>query len=298
MYRQILVPLDGSLFAEAALPFALSASRRTGAPVHLIAVHEAIPSFAYDEWESAAREWTEQYLDNAAERASERGAGGDVTTKLRRGPVAEEIEAEAEEVRADLVVMATHGRGMLSRTWLGSVADAFLHVTDRPVLLIRPDEGGKEPPDEPTVSQILVPLDGSDFAEDALAHATELGALYDAEYHLVRVVPYAVDIANPYLPHTVQVNRAIVEEAKSAAAEYLEARADRLRARGQRVTTAVVVDAQPGTGILREVEASGSDFVAMATHGRSGLTRAILGSASDKVLRGTHTPLLLHRPEA
>ena len=72
--------------------------------------------------------------------------------------------------------------------------------------------------------------------------------------------------------------------------------ADRMRRRGLRVTTSVAVDAQAGHGILSEADAVGCDLIAMATHGRSGMGRMVLGSAADKVLRGTHVPLLLFRP--
>ena len=69
-----------------------------------------------------------------------------------------------------------------------------------------------------------------------------------------------------------------------------------MRRRGLRVTTSVAVDRQPGHGILIETDAVGSDMIAMATHGRGGFRRAILGSTTDKVIRGTHTPVLLYRP--
>ena len=68
-----------------------------------------------------------------------------------------------------------------------------------------------------------------------------------------------------------------------------------MRRRGLRVTTSITVDAQAGHGILLEAEAVDADGIAMATHGRKGLSRALLGSTADKVLRGTHLPLLLHR---
>ena len=129
-----------------------------------------------------------------------------------------------------------------------------------------------------------------------LEHAVELGGLFGCAYHLIRVVPYPVDIASPYLPHTVQMNQGLVEEAKESAEEYLEGHAERMRRRDLQVEIGVFVDAQPGHGILREAEKEGCDFIAMATHGRKGLTRAILGSTSDKVLRGTHVPVLLYRP--
>lgn len=295
MYRKILVPLDGSTFAEAALPLALALSRKTNAGIHIVSVVEPIPALAYDEWEAAARDWSEDYISIVAERI--RGeAGGEVTTGLRSGHVVETLLNEAGATHADLVVMATHGRGALSRAWLGSAADAIMRQAKMPVLFVRPDEGPVDVAAAATMETILVPLDGSDLSEQALEHATELGELFESAYHLARVVPYPLDIASPYLPYTVQMNQNILADAKASAAEYLEERADRMRRRGLRVTTAVAVDAQAGHGILSEAEAVGCDLIAMATHGRSGMGRLVLGSAADKVLRGTHVPLLLYRP--
>ena len=296
MYTKILVPLDGSKFAESALPLALTLSRKTGAAVHCVTVLEPIASFAYDEWESAAQEWSKEYLKNVVERVGE-SAGGALTTALRTGHVVEVLGQEARNEGADVVVMATHGRGMLSRMWLGSVADAFLHHTDLPVILVRPAE--ENPPDTATPQDfhtIIVPLDGSHVSECALSHATDFGELFDASYHLCRVVSYPIDVASPYLPHTVSMNAQIVDEVKVGCAEYLEQRADLMRRRGLQVTTSVLVDAQAGHGILQETEAVGCDLIAMATHGREGLGRAILGSVTDKVVRGSHVPILLYRP--
>jgi nucleotide-binding universal stress UspA family protein len=295
MYRQIMVPLDGSRFAESALPLAFSVSRHTGAAVHIVTVQEPIPSFAYDEWESAAEEWTREYLDNVLARAGR--AGGEVTVGLLTGHVVEVLEKEAERLSADLVVMATHGRGMFSRAWLGSVADAFVHNTSRPVLLVRPEEDGKTDLAEPAeVKRLLVPLDGSDLSESVLEHAIEFGTLFDSDYHIVRVVPFPIQFNSPYLPHTVQLNQRFVEEARVTAETYIQEHARRLAERGLRVDHSVVVVSQPGHGILSGAEEAGCDLIAMATHGRTGLSRALLGSTADKVLRGSHLPLLLYRP--
>jgi len=167
------------------------------------------------------------------------------------------------------------------------------------VILVRPEEG--EPPAAVAATDletILVPLDGSELSESALAYATDLGELFGSAYHLTRVVAYPVDIASPYLPTTVQLNQEILMQAKEGAAEYLEAHADGMRRRGLRVTTSVAVDAQAGNGILLEADAVGCDLIAMATHGRKGVGRLVLGSAADKVLRGTQVPLLLYRGQS
>ena len=176
------------------------------------------------------------------------------------------------------------------------MTDAYLHHTDRPVLLVRPEEDADAPaPAEFTVGRILVPLDGTDVSESALEHAVEVGSLFGAAYHLVRVVPYPMQFTSPYLPHTMQMNQQFVTDAKNAADEYLEDHAQRLMARDLTVTYCAVVVPQPGHGILSELADAECDFVAMATHGRAGITRAILGSTTDKIIRGTHVPILLHR---
>lgn len=296
MYRQIMVPLDGSKFAEAALPLALTLSRKTGAAVHIVTVIEPVPAFAYEEWASAAEEWTKEYLAKLCEAVSE-NARGEVTSSVLSGHVVDALQKEAGAKQVDLLVMASHGRGTISRLWLGSVADRFVRQADRPVLLVRPDEKALPALDEDAgFDNLLVPLDGSDLSESALAHATDFGELFGSAYHLTRIVAYPVDLASPYLPHTAQMNQKVLDEAKDRAAEYLEKHAERMRRRGLRVTTSVTVDAQAGHGILLEAEAVGSDAIAMATHGRKGLSRALIGSTADKVVRGTHLPLLLHRP--
>lgn len=295
MYTKIMVPLDGSKFAEAALPLALTLSRKTGAAVHVATAIEPVPAFAYEEWESAAEEWIEEYLAKLTAAIAPH-AGGAVTTSVASGHVVDALQKEARACAADLVVMASHGRGAITRVWLGSVADRFVRQTDRPVLLVRPEEDGNPTYGEDrSFDSILVPLDGSELAESALAHATEFGELFGSAYHLTRIVAYPVDYASPYLPHTAQMNQKVLEEAKDRAASYLEAQAEQMRRRGLRVTTSVTVDPQAGHGILLEAEAVGANGIAMATHGRKGLTRALLGSTADKVLRGTQVPLLLHR---
>jgi nucleotide-binding universal stress UspA family protein len=268
----------------------------TNAGLHLTSVVEPIPAFAYAEWEPAALDWSTKYLDSVAERVSG-SAGGEVTTAVHTGRVVDTLHQEVETLGADLVIMATHGRGALSRAWLGSVADAFVRASDVPILFVRPSEGEAPPPEPSTgFNTLLVPLDGSDLSESALEHATEFGALFGSAYHLTRVVAYPIEIASPYLPQTVQMNANILAEAKESAAAYLEEQAERMRRRGLRVTVSVAVDPQAAHGILAEADAVGCDLISMATHGRSGVSRVVLGSAADKVLRGTKVPLLLYRP--
>jgi len=92
------------------------------------------------------------------------------------------------------------------------------------------------------------------------------------------------------------MNQEVVEEAKVAAAQYLERVAEGVRAQGVRAETHVVVDSQAGAAICAQCTDLGTDLVVMATHGRGGLKRALLGSTADKVIRSAHTPVLVRRP--
>lgn len=295
MFDKVLVPLDGSAFAEAALPLACAISRRSGGELELVTVHEPVPAFAQADWEASAREWSEHYLDEVDRRLDDSGCA--TTTVVLSGNVASELESRAEQVDADLMVMATHGRGPLRRAWLGSVADHFVRHSPCPVLLVTPAGDEVVEPDAASdVSLILVPLDGSEFSESVLDHTANLAELFGAKLCLVQVIAYPLEIASPYLPHTVQMNQKVVEDAKATAAAHLERVAERLRERGLDVDTLALVDTQAGHGILQAADRVEADMIAMATHARSGVSRAFLGSTADKVVRGAHRPVFLYRP--
>lgn len=295
MFRSILVTLDGSAFSEWAVNYAADLSRRTGARLELASVHEPIPSFSYDEWEAAALDWTRDYLDRMEERLSGQ-VEAPVSSWVGTGTILESLISRAEEVEADLIVSATHGRGAVTRAWLGSVADGLLRRAHQPLLLVRPEKGD-QPPEQPSFREIVVTLDGSPFAESVLDLAAGMVELYDGRLHLLRVVAYPVEIASPYLPHTVQMNQDVVNEAKASSEDYLERVAGTLRARGIDTRTHVVVDSQAGHAICTAAGEIDADLVVMATHGRGGLKRALLGSTADKVIRSAHIPVLVQRPE-
>ncbi len=290
MYRRILLPLDGSRFAEQAVPLALGLAGRAGADLHLVMVAEPSGPTASE---------CEEYLQGVAGRMGEApgGGAGRVSTAVRAGHIVGRLREELETFDADATVMATHGRGGLSRLWVGSIAMGFLHETDRPLILVRPGAGGAGEVVPEALSKLLVPIDGSHLSECVLEHAVGLGALFDAAFHLTRVVSPPVDTGSPYAAPTSAVAAAQYEEAERTATDYLARCAESLRARGHRVTASVIVDMQPGRGILRAADETGCDGIAMATHGRVGLARALLGSATDKVLRGSRVPLLLCRPD-
>jgi nucleotide-binding universal stress UspA family protein len=184
--------------------------------------------------------------------------------------------------------MATHGRGPLSRFWLGSVADELIRRTPVLVLLVRPGEKVPGMIPEVVLGNILIPLDGSALAEQVLEPALELARLMEARCTLLRVVESCSSPAD----------RGSDGPPERAPAEtYLNRVAGRLREKGLRIRTRVVVARHAAEAILEEAEAQASNLIALATHGRGGFKRMLLGSVADKVLRGASTLVLVQRSD-
>lgn len=302
MYRSILLPLDGSSFGEHALPFAVGIARRAGSVVQAVHVHLPVavtpiaPTHAPDviqRWETEAREAAQEYMNEVAGRLSS-ALGTAAQAVVLEGPVLPTLEDFLRRSGSDLVVMTTHGRGPLSRAWLGSIADGMVRQASVPVLLIRPEGEAVPPPDQdPEIRHILVPLDGSGLAESALEHATGLGRLYGARYTLIRIVTPQAPVGYPPAPHGSWIEPGAEESDGGKAREYLEGVAERLRADELEVDTLVIHHIQPAVAILAAAERD-VDLIAMATHGRGGFSRAILGSVADKVIRGASVPVLAY----
>lgn len=301
MSSTILVPLDGSKFSESALPWAFAISDAWGASVRVANVHELppAPDLGYMSIDVAVA-WSREYLDRVVERVRD-ATGRQVEPVLLSGPPSRAIERYATEEGVDMVVMATHGRGPLSRLWLGSVADALSRQTTTPLLLVRPDEddaSGVDLSRSVSAPRLLVPLDGSDLSEAALPHATRLADVFGSDVDLVRVFPYPERFVSTYLPHTIQENARLLEQGKDSARAYVARVATRLRESGFDVDAEVLVDHTSAAGILHRAEQRDTDVIVMATHGYGGVRRALIGSVTDKVVRGSPVPVLVVHPEA
>ncbi len=298
MTTKILVPVDGSAFAESAIPLALSLAEKAGADIRLAMVSEPA-NLPPGVWAEAFLATHSQYLDSITDSlASRSGPETSVSATLLEGEVSRAICEEAESSGADLVVMSTHGHGGLTRVWLGSVAEGVVRSSSSPVVLVRPREveAEDEAPEAPdTLSHIVVPLDGSDFAEAAIEPALELARLFAASVTLLRTVSYPVLISS-YLPDTAEENQAFIRQAEQEARDYLDLVRSRYDGAGVPLALEVLVSPRPAAGVLDHVEESGADFVAMASHARHGLARVVIGSIADKVIRGSHTPVMIVHP--
>lgn len=303
MAKTILVPLDGSTFAEHAVPVAMALARSAGARLHLVQVHEVpvVPTspdllVPYDaQWDSALRQQEEEYLQSVANRIAER-AGLQSRTELLSGPAEMALATYAREMEVDLVVMTTHGRSGLSRMWLGSVADGVIRRSQVPVLLLRPSHAELDYEEELRPAHILCPLDGSELSRGIIDAALWIGGLSEARYTLLRVT-LPIPLLRPQIVTPESGNEArLMEEEQSHVRAEMEQLAAPLRARGLQVETAVVSHGVPAVAILDYAATHAVDLIALATHGRGGWSRLALGSVADKVLRGSMMPVLVYRP--
>jgi nucleotide-binding universal stress UspA family protein len=144
MYKKILVPLDGSTLAEAALPHAKALAQSERAEIIILRVPNLpapdlfarYPVMATKIVEDLEIE-TDKYLQEEVDKLSKEGVK--VSGLIREGPVPDTILAVAEETHADMIAMSTHGRTGIQRWLLGSVADKIVHHAHIPVMLIHPN---------------------------------------------------------------------------------------------------------------------------------------------------------------
>jgi len=289
----VMVPLDGSELAEGAIAYAVALAKALGESVVLMTAWEGteselganFPAMAL-EIEQKASSYYNTYLEGIRARI---GPGIVTETKVVSGEAADAILAVAEEVKARLLVIATHGRSGIGRWLYGSTAGRLLRASKAPIVAVGPHALEKSTA-EVSVTHIMVPLDGSPLSEAAVPVARELAAAVGGRITLVRAVRWAVQTYPYSLPdaYVPQVD----EELEAGAKAYL-------RTMEAEVTDvpvdAFVVRGAVADGLIDVVEKQDVDLVVMTTHARGGIFRAALGSTADRMLQGP-APVLLVRP--
>jgi nucleotide-binding universal stress UspA family protein len=310
MFQRILVPLDGSDRAEQAIATAANLARVSGGSIVLLQVvnpditHLETPGISMETLD-AEIERAKQYLAMIA--ACNILSGISVTTEVLTGDPALTIFPAAHAHQADLIIMCSHGSTGIRRWGIGSVSQKVARCSPLPVLILR--EGAGVPtnlhPGGVRSVRVQVALDGSPLAEAALLPAAQLSAALSAPaqgaLHLVHI-----------LPLSIQDDQAIRESAQKEAETYLQTIQQRLLTEDAadlklQITTLVgtnidVADALIGMaegseGMESDKNFEGCDCIAMATHGRGGLQRWLMGSITERVLHATKLPLLIIRPQ-
>lgn len=279
MFR-ILVPLDGTPQAAAALPLAQQIAHATSGEITLLRVsserpglHERLPFGS-----------AQQYLSDLAGELQRDGLP--VQYWVRTDDTVTAILEEICISGADLVVMATHGRSGLGRAVLGSVTEQIIAHSPVPVMTLRP---GRKPVHQ--IKTLLVPVDETAGGALALQPAIELGQSVAARLVLL-------DVVEPVLLETdaaaLHENEKRESAGLSAAWVYVEQLVARVRAAGVQVEGRA--EFGPAAATIREIATQvDADMIVMSTRARGLLARAILGSVTDEIVRTAQCPVLVVR---
>jgi nucleotide-binding universal stress UspA family protein len=292
MTTTILVPLDGSATAEQAIPYANRVAQALSANLLLL---QAATPHVFTGTELVVEHPTAiadagVYLDQLALLLRT----WDLTVETSVAHSQDAATAIVDEVRAkdvDYVIMTTHGRSAPGRWLYGSVADEVLRRAPVPVMLVPPESAAVWPETRPP--RILVPLDGSPLSESVLPTVSTLGAEMNACLILMRALEWppivaASDIDTELYPP--------LAEQLDEIDRYLATSAQRVSGAVPAVRTCVKLG-RPGLAITDAAQEEQADLIAMATHGRSGLIRMLLGSVATSTLRHARVPVLFVHPD-
>ena len=299
MYRNVMVPVDGSSFAREAVLQGLRIASRSGATLRLVRVASAPlfvggpDSFAVENatlQKQRADELADLYSIAAECRAH---STVNVTASLQQGPIVDALMGYARRHRVDLIVMRSHVRKGIARAWFGSVADKLIRESGIPVLVVRPPSVSTALESGFGFKRILVPVDGSSLAEESLAAVVKLARIDGSEITLLRVVTPS------RLPGEVESSigpapARDVDEAQRYLNQLLVSPADR----SIRVSRRVIIAEDIPATILYVAEMEESDLIAIATRGRGAIARATSGSVADRIMREAVVSAMVIHPVA
>ena len=297
MFKRILVPLDGSPLAETALAPATALAQRFGAElllVRTILVH-VFPGADPGPAQLDALREAQTYLEHISYRVE--ATGVKVQTAIPYDTPSSGITDQAEFRHVDLIVMSTHGRKWVDALLHPSVTMQVLQHTSAPILAWKHAETAAETPQLPRfmtdpAAPIVVPLDGSLLAESALPIAEGLSERFGNPLLLVSVAePPRIPIG----PYDYPAMLAGIDETAIAETRaYLKRKQQEITGRGRQAETESAMGS-PAASIEDCIQNKNAGLIVIASHGRGGLGRWLLGSVAQQVLRDTETPVLLVR---
>lgn len=296
MFKHIVVPLDGSLLAESAVPASVFMAEKFHAKITLVHVIEKnAPHEVHGHHHIKNVEEATAYLKDVSRRAFPEGMHVNCHVHTAEvDNVAESIVAHQGELGYDFIIMCSHGRGKLLHLLLGSIAQKVISMGTIPVLITHPGEKG----DIPAFSckAILVPLDGNpDHESTALKVSAEMTQVCESALYLTTVIPRfgtlsgQMTVTSRLLPGTTSK---MLEMSMDNAQEYLEEKLEKLRAQGVRAN-AYVLRGEPSHVITDSARQSQIDLIVLATHGKSGMNAFWAGSMANKVCSRSKVPILL-----
>lgn len=324
MFTRVLVPLDGTEVSEGIIPFVewLASGMKMGVVLaRAVDVHQTrdesfdsalgrilrglgeggrqFPSDStadFEPWELELVARIERELkaplESIATRLSQ--AGVSTETIAAYGPASETIIRVAQKTGCDLIAMSTRGRSVLTSGLLGSVTYRVIHESPIPVLSITPERARLHAEDNVDISHLVVPLDGSEFAETVLSHAATIARQMSLRMTLLRVLPEESALFDDNIALD-EILSGIEPKTTTRVHDYMEGVAAQLRNSGLEVNE-VLPSGKVSTEIVNYAQGLEHSMIALATHGRSGVSRLLLGSIAEAVIRESGCPVLVIRP--
>ncbi len=295
MYTRMLVPLDRSKVAEQALPYARFLATALAIPVELLEVVDLDALTVLSNPEEG------RYLDRLLAETTESGrtylkeiAGTfeetHVEYSVETGKPEEVIIERAAADNNVLIVMATHGRSGIQRWLLGSVTDKVLHGATNHMLLVRAREEGRTA-GTAALTTIVVPLDGSALAEKPLPYVVDLATKMKLRVVLTRAYSLPPIAGNAYEVYPQEV----IDQIEAEARDYLAAKVKELQQKGLDNVASTAHFGSSAEEIIALARKTPDSFIAMCTHGRSGIKRWVLGSVTERVVRHSGDSVLIIR---
>jgi nucleotide-binding universal stress UspA family protein len=300
MFDTILVPLDGSQMADCVLPHVVAIASPFHAQVTLLRMlekNQTIPStqlFDLLNWQINKTKAT-LYLEKTKALFQESGIRA--RTLAMEGLVAEGITEYAQGQGMKLIILSSHGRNGLTQWGISSITHKIILSAQTSLLIVRAHQSGVragELSGSPLYQRILVPLDGSQRAENVLPIITQLARFHRSQVHLVQVVQ-TPEMARqmPAAREDVDLADRVVARNREEAGRYLEQLKSRSYLENIAVQTHLINSENAAVALHQLVEQEHIDLVALSAHGYSGNHQWPYGSIVNNFIMYGKTPLLI-----
>jgi nucleotide-binding universal stress UspA family protein len=290
----ILVPLDGSAYAECVLPHAIALAKVFDASVTLVHILDQ-PSASLRLPNADPIDWylkklaAAQYLEIVKARLEENGLR--VKTLLLEGRVTEQIVTLAHMSQPDLLLLSGYGETGKHGGFVSSVTQQILQYIQISTLIVREDLSAGLPADGIHYQRVLVPLDGSQRAGVALSIAESIAGAHQAELSIVHVVAQPEMARHmPLKQEEAELVDRFVEINQKEGSKYLKLIASRLPII---VQTSILVSNNIAVTLQKYMEQAQIDLLIMSAHGYSGEAKWPYGSVTDRFITNSTVPLLI-----
>jgi nucleotide-binding universal stress UspA family protein len=314
MFHRILIPLDGSSLAEKVLPYAVDLARKLQAQLVLLTVLK--PRFGVyhrNDYEFHSANTALEYLADLKASISDPALNNhldssQIEIEITQDKAIEDIPQVALELKADLIVMSTHGRGAMGRLVLGSNAANIIQHSSLPVIMLRPKELDAQAALEEALNvpstpyslfnwPVLLTLDGQPEAEVAFTPALELANQLHTRLNLLHVSLDSLHLDPAYitaqygLAYTAQAILDKYEQTKAICGYLDKLQVEVLK---QKVSCSKMVrEGEPAKEIVDYAQKIQAEMIVMATHAPSKINQVWLGSIAEEVLRRSHKPVMM-----